>query len=104
MTEEEYIPTSADTIDEDLARMTDQDHQARTEAYLAGLQQYDLEEDDHQDLSGFEAAEEYEERSFIPPALAAVGRPTVGKSTQVKRSTGRRQAVVQDARVATRAG
>lgn len=47
MTEEEYIPSSADTVDEDLARMSEQDHEARTEAYLAGLQQYDLEDDDH---------------------------------------------------------
>src|SRR5699024_2569233 len=45
MTEEEFNPSGAVTVHEDLAQMTDEEHHTLTQAYLAGLQQYDLQHD-----------------------------------------------------------
>ena len=63
MTEEEYTPSEADAVDENLASMTEEEQQARSDAYLAGLQQYDLAEEDHELLAGFEDPEETEART-----------------------------------------
>jgi GTP-binding protein len=75
---------------------------AAERALRAGLDGYDLTEEDV-DLLEEGGDDGLEERPKGPlPVLAVVGRPNVGKSTLVNRVLGRREAVVQDVPGVTR--
>ncbi|MBU4214073.1 MAG: ribosome biogenesis GTPase Der [Actinobacteria bacterium] len=78
------------------------DDEARERALLAGLAEYELEDDDRALLDGGPDDQEVAGPAPVKPVLAVVGRPNVGKSTLVNRVLGRREAVVQDTPGVTR--
>ncbi|MFN8076408.1 MAG: ribosome biogenesis GTPase Der [Kineosporiaceae bacterium] len=71
-------------------------------ALLAGLDDYDLSEEDRALLFGGDDGGDDGDEAGPLPVLAVVGRPNVGKSTLVNRVLGRREAVVQDVPGVTR--
>ncbi|KAJ1682620.1 hypothetical protein LUZ63_022157 [Rhynchospora breviuscula] len=74
----------------------------RAQALRAGLEDFDLDEEDAALLAGLASGEDGIE--FLPalPVVAIVGRPNVGKSALVNRILGRREAVVEDTPGVTR--
>lgn len=82
-------------IDEELA---DQ----RAESLRAGLDEYDLEDDDLAVLADYLDDGTGIVTGPALPVLAVVGRPNVGKSALVNRIIGRREAVVEDVPGVTR--
>jgi len=77
------------------------DDEAWASALRAGLDEYELAEDDLSLLDQTEVTPEAGP-SLANPVLAVIGRPNVGKSTLVNRILGRREAVVQDTPGVTR--
>ena len=87
---------------ERLAELDEAESEKRASALRAGLDDYELEDDDQVLLSGWEEGSGEIPTSHALPVLAVVGRPNVGKSALVNRILGRREAVVQDTPGVTR--
>lgn len=101
---EESISRVLDLVEEavDAAAAQDDEAELRAQAMRAGLEDYELEEEDLALLGQEGPAPAPEAPEFGLPVLAVVGRPNVGKSTLVNRVLGRRVAVVQDTPGVTR--
>ncbi len=93
-----YDPALADR----LAAIDDAEAAQRARALRAGLDEYELEEEDLDLLEGVETGADRPVLLPALPVLAIVGRPNVGKSALVNRILGRREAVVEDVPGVTR--
>ena len=93
--EDDNLVDQMGSLDDDLAV-------ARATSLRAGLDDYELDEEDFEVLEA--VTEHPDEITYLPalPVLAVVGRPNVGKSALVNRILGRREAVVEDVPGVTR--
>ncbi|MEO9150928.1 MAG: GTPase, partial [Lapillicoccus sp.] len=78
------------------------DDAAVERALRAGLDAFELDDDDQALLTRGQLDEDGNELAGPLPVVAVVGRPNVGKSTLVNRILGRREAVVEDVPGVTR--
>ncbi len=74
--EDKYLGGGEDDLTERLADIDDETAEARAQALLEGLDDYDLDEEDRALLGAWGFDFDEEDEQFADPVVAIVGRPT----------------------------